>query len=102
MLGAALGRIGSRVQMLGPESMDRDPEWFARAETEASFVLYRADPTATEWTELCLRQADCLVVVRSADDELPTRLPFEIETAQSGAVFHRRRELVLLHEGHDP
>ena len=71
-------------------------------ETEASFVLYRADPTATEWTELCLRQADCLVVVRAADDELPTRLPFEIETAQSGAVFHRRRELVLLHEGHDP
>ena len=63
---------------------------------------YRADPTATEWTELCLRQADCLVVVRSADDDQPTRIPFEIETAQSGAVFHRRRELVLLHEGHDP
>ena len=102
MLAAALGRIGSQVQMLGSESMDRDPEWFARCETESSFVLYRADPTATEWTELCLRQADCLVVVRSADDELPTRLPFEIETAQSGAVFHRRRELVLLHEGHDP
>src|SRR5690349_15912241 len=102
MLASALGRIGSRVQMLGPESMDRDPEWFARCETESSFVLYRADPTATEWTELCLRQADCLVVVRSADDDQPTRLPFEIETAQSGAVFHRRRELVLLHEGHDP
>ena len=30
MLAAALGRIGSQVQMLGPESMDRDPEWFAR------------------------------------------------------------------------
>ena len=102
MLASALGRIGSQVQMLGPESMDRDPEWFARCETESAFVLYRADPTATEWTELCLRQADCLVVVRSADDDLPTRIPFEIETAQSGAVFHRRRELVLLHEGHDP
>src|SRR5690349_4148289 len=102
MLTAALGRIGNQVQMLGPESMDRDPEWFARCETESAFVLYRADPTATEWTELCLRQADCLVVVRSADDDQPTRLPFEIETAQSGAVFHRRRELVLLHEGHDP
>ena len=75
LLAAALGRIGSQVQMLGPQSRDRDPEWFARAETEASFVLYRADPTATEWTELCLRQADCLVVVRAADDELPTRLP---------------------------
>jgi NTE family protein len=102
MLTSALGRLGTDVQMLGPESLGQDPEWFARCETESAFVLYRADPTATEWTELCLRQADCLIVVRSADDDLPTRLPFEIETAQSGAVFHRRRELVLLHEGHDP
>ena len=102
MLSSALGRIGSQVQMLGPDSVDQEPEWFARCETESSFVLYRADPTATPWTELCLRQADCLVVVRMADDDTPTRLPFEIETAQSGAVFHRRRELVLLHEGRDP
>ncbi len=102
MLASALGRLGSSVQMLGSESMNQDPEWFARCEAESAFVLYRADATATQWTELCLRQADCLVVVRSADDDMPTRLPFEIETAQSGAVFHRRRELVLLHEGHDP
>jgi NTE family protein len=102
MLAGALGRIGSAVQMLGPDSMDQDPEWFARCEMESSFVLYRADATSTEWTELCLRQADCLVVVRSTDDDRPTRLPFEIETVQSGAVFHRRRELVLLHEGQDP
>ncbi|MFZ5781426.1 MAG: patatin-like phospholipase family protein [Pseudomonadota bacterium] len=102
LLSAALGRLGSQVQMLGPESAEREPEWFAHCETESSFVLYRADPTPTEWTELCLRQADCLVVVRSADDDQPTRLPFEIESAQSASVFHRRRELVLLHEGRDP
>jgi NTE family protein len=102
MLSAALGRIGDRVQMLGSESMHEEPEWFARCEMECSFVLYRADAALTPWTELCLRQADCLVVVRNADTELPTKLPFEIEAAQPGAVFHRRRELVLLHEGHDP
>ncbi len=102
MLADALGRIGNQVQMLGPESVDREPEWFSRCEMESSFVLYRADPTLTPWTELCLRQADCLVAVRNADNDFPTKLPFEVETAQSGAVFHRRRELVLLHEGHDP
>ena len=102
LLSAALGRIGSRVQMLGPESLGREPDWFARCEMDSTFVLYRADPTATEWTELCLRQADCLVVVRNADRDLPTRVPFEIEKARPDAVFHRRRELVLLHEGHDP
>jgi len=102
MLADALGRIGNRVQMLGPESIDQEPEWFARCEMESSFVLYRADATQTPWTELCLRQADCLIAVRSADHDGPTSLPFDVETAQSGAVFHRRRELVLLHEGQDP
>jgi NTE family protein len=102
LLAGALGRIGAQVQMLGSESLNEDPEWFARCEMESSFVLYRADPTATEWTGLCLRQADCLIVVRLGDDVRPTMLPFEIESAQTGAVFHRRRELVLLHEGHDP
>lgn len=102
MLADALGRIGNRVQMLGPDSVDEEPEWFARCEMESSFVLYRADATQTPWTELCLRQADCLIAVRSAEHDGPTTLPFDVETAQSGAVFHRRRELVLLHEGHDP
>ena len=102
LLAGALGRIGNAVQMIGPDSIDQEPEWFARCEMESSFVLYRADPTATAWTELCLRQADCLVAVRNADDDRPTMLPFEIESVQTGAVFHRRRELVLLHEGHDP
>jgi NTE family protein len=102
LLASALGRIGDQVQMLGPDSLHEEPEWFAHCETANAFVLYRADATLTPWTELCLRQADCLVVVRNADNDLPTRLPFEIEAAQPGAVFHRRRELVLLHEGRDP
>jgi NTE family protein len=67
MLADALGRIGNRVQMLGPDSVDEEPEWFARCEMESSFVLYRADATQTPWTELCLRQADCLIAVRSAE-----------------------------------
>ncbi|MBS0521840.1 MAG: patatin-like phospholipase family protein [Proteobacteria bacterium] len=102
LLAAALGRIGNQVQMLGADSLNEEPEWFAHCEAENSFVLYRADTTLTPWTQLCLRQADCIIVVRSGDSDRPTKLPFEIETMQPGAVFHRRRELVLLHEGHDP
>jgi NTE family protein len=102
LLEAALVRVGGQVQVLGQDSLSEDPEWFARCEMDNAFVVYRADPGLTRWTELCLRQADCLVVVRNADSHEPTKLPFEIEAAQTGAVFHRRRELVLLHEGHDP
>ena len=43
-----------------------DPEWFARCEMDSAFVLYRADPALTPWTQLCLRQADCLVVIRKS------------------------------------
>jgi NTE family protein len=102
LLANALGRIGDQVQMLGADSYSEEPEWFAQCEMNSSFVLYRADATPTPWTELCLRQADCLIVVRRAGDDRPTRLPFEIEASQAGAVFHRRRELVLLHDSHDP
>ncbi len=102
LLANALGRIGDQVQMLGADSYSEEPEWFAKCEMNSSFVLYRADATLSPWTELCLRQADCLIVVRRADDDRPTRLPFEIEASQAGAVFHRRRELVLLHDSHDP
>ncbi len=102
LLAEALGRIGENVQMLGSESQQQEPDWFARCEMDCAFVLYRADATLTPWTELCLRQADCLIVVRSAGNALPTHLPFDIEAPRPGAVFHRRRELVLLHEAHDP
>lgn len=102
LLEAALGRLGGEVQVLEQSSLGEDPDWFARCELDHAYVLYRADPGLTPWTELCLRQADCLIVVRNAGSNTPTKLPFEIEAAQPGAVFHRRRELVLLHEGHDP
>jgi NTE family protein len=102
LLEAALCRIGGQVQVLGQSSLEEEPDWFARCEMDNAFVLYRADPGLTPWTQLCLRQADCLVVVRNADGGTPTKLPFEIEATQAGAVFHRRRELVLLHESRDP
>jgi NTE family protein len=102
LLEAALRRLGGDVQALEQSSLDQEPDWFARCELDNAYVLYRADPGLTPWTELCLRQADCLIVIRNAGTDGPTKLPFEIEAAQPGAVFHRRRELVLLHEGHDP
>ena len=39
----------------------------------------------------CLRQADCLIVLRNGDDERPTALPDALETAATSGVFRRRR-----------
>ena len=36
-------------------------------ETNHRFVLYEADPDVSEWTELCLRQADLILLVGAAD-----------------------------------
>src|SRR5204862_2613402 len=72
LLEAALARIGGEVQVLGQNSLVEDPDWFARCEMDNAFVLYRADPGLTPWIQLCLRQADCLIVVRNADAEETT------------------------------
>ena len=103
LLAGALGRIGSQVQMLGPNSLNEDPEWFARCEMESSFVLYRADPTATPNgpSSACARPTAwswCAAPTTTGRPGCRSRS----RSAQTGAVFHRRRELVLLHEGHDP
>jgi len=45
------------------ESGDNTTEWFFRREQNHGLVVYLAEPDAGAWTRLCLRQADCIVLV---------------------------------------
>ena len=40
--------------------------WLNSLEVDSEFVFYVADPTPTEWTRKCIRQADLLLLVASA------------------------------------
>lgn len=71
----------------------------SRLESSHRFVLYQADSAISPWTELCVRQADLILVVGSAESD-PTssdshRLRQFLEQNQITTAV----ELVLLHHG---
>ncbi len=62
-LVAALGAGGARVRMLDAASAEQTTEWHHEVEAAHDILLYRAEPTASAWTRLCLRQADRVLLV---------------------------------------
>ncbi len=57
---------GKRIMLLDSESSGHTAEWFDAAEAASDKVLYYAEPARPDWTELCLRQADRVVLVAPA------------------------------------
>ncbi len=70
--------------------------WFSELETRTRFVVYLAD-NDVEWQALCVRQADCLLLLANAADE--PRAWSESTCADDSSAFSRPRHLVLLHDG---
>ena len=43
--------------------------WLAQQEDINRIVLYQTDSTMTPWTQRCIRQADCILIVGLGDQE---------------------------------
>lgn len=43
--------------------------WLGQQEDIHRIVLYQADSTLTPWTQRCIRQADCILIVGLGDQE---------------------------------
>ncbi|XP_032117793.1 patatin-like phospholipase domain-containing protein 7 isoform X6 [Sapajus apella] len=61
-------------QRLGPAALDsvheyRLSSWLGQQEDTHRIVLYQADGTLTPWTQRCVRQADCILIVGLGDQE---------------------------------
>jgi predicted acylesterase/phospholipase RssA len=71
--------------------------WLRAQEDRFQYVVSECDPTPSRWTDRCLREADLVLLVASADGE-PTRgeLARRLFDAEA-AARSRRTELVLLH-----
>ncbi|MGE0154136.1 MAG: patatin-like phospholipase family protein [Reyranellaceae bacterium] len=93
-LNAAFDRLSPGTpRVLTGEAVPRTTEWFHAVEESASHVLYIADPEPSNWTRLCLRQADRVILVGDIDAEPPREWPMPPEP---GKIFTPRRDLVLL------
>ena len=83
-----------RIMLLDAESSVHTAEWFDAAEAASDKVLYYAEPARPEWTELCLRQADRVVLVASAKS--PVGMPaWPLAQAKD---WRQPLDLVLLHD----
>ncbi|XP_065569859.1 neuropathy target esterase sws-like isoform X2 [Artemia franciscana] len=84
---------------LNPETFDgmndyRLSAWLARQEDQHRIVLYLCDKEMSSWTQTCIRQADCILIVCLADAE-PT--VGKVEKRLERMAVRTQKELVLLH-----
>ena len=78
------------------EGHGRLSSWFNELEARMRFVIYVADAD-DDWQALCVRQADCLLLLANAA-ETPGEWPASA-CADASSALSRPRHLVLLHPG---
>lgn len=112
-LREALGRYGSCALIDAKTGSGNTSAWFSAIEARYRYVIYLGDAgqepecregqgrpgpaSASEWRELCVRQADSFVLPANADDK-PTPWP-EFVDVEPDRYMQRPCHLVLLHRG---
>ncbi|XP_030062468.1 patatin-like phospholipase domain-containing protein 7 [Microcaecilia unicolor] len=91
-------------QRLGSAALDslheyRLSNWLGQQEDNHRIVLYQSDSTLTPWTQRCIRQADCILIVGLGDQE-PT--VGELEKMLENTAVRAQKQLVLLHKEDGP
>ncbi|XP_036604522.1 patatin-like phospholipase domain-containing protein 7 isoform X1 [Trichosurus vulpecula] len=91
-------------QRLGAAALDsiheyRLSSWLAQQEDIHRIVLYQADSTLTPWTQRCIRQADCILIVGLGEQE-PT--VGELEKMLENTAVRAQKQLILLHKEDGP
>ncbi|XP_047380278.1 patatin-like phospholipase domain-containing protein 7 isoform X1 [Sciurus carolinensis] len=91
-------------QRLGSAALDslheyRLSSWLGQQEDIHRIVLYQADCTLTPWTQRCIRQADCILIVGLGEQE-PT--VGELERMLESTAVRAQKQLVLLHREDGP
>ncbi|MFA5885307.1 MAG: cyclic nucleotide-binding and patatin-like phospholipase domain-containing protein [Acidimicrobiia bacterium] len=98
------GRCGHVTRATAAEALgdldhvdaNRLASWFAEQERQSEIVVHLADPTPGPWTDLCVRQADLILLVASARASSAVR-PVEEFIAERRAHVPARTQLVLVH-----
>ncbi|XP_019732189.1 neuropathy target esterase isoform X6 [Hippocampus comes] len=111
-LSHALSAIGPTLlltsdiirERLGASALDSIHEyrlsgWLAQQEDLNRIVLYQTDNSMTPWTQRCIRQADCILIVGLGDQE-PTL--GELEQMLENTAVRALKQLILLHREDSP
>ncbi|HZO21326.1 MAG TPA: patatin-like phospholipase family protein [Steroidobacteraceae bacterium] len=93
----ALSRFGRTELVWSVRAESHTSHWFHKIETSNEFVVYVGDPTPGRWSNLCVRQADALLLLARAEGE-PGRWA-ALSSPRDSSMAPQRSELVLLHDG---
>ncbi|KAM8828390.1 patatin-like phospholipase domain-containing protein 7 [Spinachia spinachia] len=91
-------------QRLGAAALDsvheyRLSSWLGQQEDLHRIVLYQTDYTLTPWTQRCIRQADCIIIVGLGDQDPAVG---GLERMLEGSAVRAQKQLVLLHREDGP
>ncbi|XP_077005003.1 patatin-like phospholipase domain-containing protein 7 isoform X5 [Tamandua tetradactyla] len=91
-------------QRLGSTALDsiheyRLSSWLGQQEDIHRIVLYQADSSLTPWTQRCIRQADCILIVGLGEQE---PVVGELERMLESSAVRAQKQLILLHREEGP
>ncbi|XP_042334251.1 patatin-like phospholipase domain-containing protein 7 isoform X2 [Sceloporus undulatus] len=91
-------------QQLGSAALDsiheyRLSSWLGQQEDMHRIVLYQSDSTLTPWTQRCIRQADCILIVGLGEQEPSVG---ELERMLENTAVRAQKQLILLHREDGP
>jgi NTE family protein len=92
----ALNLIGRTELIWNVRGSEHTSHWFNNVERANDYVVYVTDHKPTQWSKLCLRQADSLLLLTRAESEA-SEWPV-LENSQEARMYQHRSELVLLHD----
>ncbi|XP_068628580.1 neuropathy target esterase sws isoform X1 [Battus philenor] len=82
------------LTIMDPNNEYRLSSWLAQQEDKHKVALYQCDPSLTQWTQRCIRQADCILIVAIGDKQPSIG---KIEKEIERLAIRTQKELVLLH-----
>uniref|UniRef100_A0A8C9Y5L6 lysophospholipase n=1 Tax=Sander lucioperca TaxID=283035 RepID=A0A8C9Y5L6_SANLU len=94
----ALMAIGTKKKIQDVHEY-RLSSWLGQQEDLHRIVLYQTDYTLTPWTQRCIRQADCIIIVGLGEQDPAVG---ELERMLEGSAVRAQKQLVLLHKEDGP
>jgi NTE family protein len=93
----ALSAFGRTELVWDVRAGSHTSHWFHRIESANEYVVYVGEANSGRWSNLCVRQADALLLLARADSEVGTWAP--LARAHDSPMAQQRAELILLHDG---
>ena len=93
----ALRTLGSVELVWSVRGADHTSHWFHKVEAQNDYVVYVADHAPSNWTRLCMRQADTLLLLARAEAQAAPWIA--LDAVRDAQFATRRAEMVLLHDG---